>query len=292
MVELMTQLAPGEGYTRCALEPVQLMRSDRPLARMPVMYEPCICVIVQGRKRGFLGDDRFTYDARSYLVSTVPMLFLTETEASARQPLLGITLRINPAEVAELALALDESQRREALPRSMMCTPLDEAMSGALLRLLEMLRSPAEARLLGPGILREIYYRVLSGEQGPALRAALVQGGAFGKIAKALRRIHAEYPGNLDVGLLARDAGMSVPAFHVHFRNVTSTSPIQYLKSTRLHQARLLMVRGGITAAAAANQVGYESPSQFSREFKRLFGRTPTEEALEMKQTLALWTAP
>jgi AraC-like DNA-binding protein len=120
------------------------------------------------------------------------------------------------------------------------------------------------------------------------MRAALAHQGRFGRVAKALRRIHADYAQSLDVSRLAEEAGMSVPAFHVNFRTVTLTSPIQYIKSTRLHQARLLMIRDGLTAASASARVGYESPSQFSREFKRFFGRSPVDEARDMRASFAL----
>lgn len=292
LVSLIQRLAPDEGFTRTGLPNVQLMRASRPLARGPVLYEPCLCVVVQGRKRGFLDAHSFAFDADHYLVAAVPMLFVTETEATVSEPMLGITLRIDVLEVAELALTIDEQHTRPpTAPTGLVSTPLDDRLRDALLRLLQALQSPLEARLLTPGILREIYFHVLGGAQGAGLRAALTQGGPFGKIAKALRRIHAEYAGALDVGTLASDAGMSVAVFHAHFKAITATSPIQYLKSTRLHQARLLMVREGVTAASAANSVGYESASQFSREFKRFFGRSPTEEAQEMQEMLALRAA-
>ena len=118
-----------------------------------------------------------------------------------------------------------------------------------------------------------------------------MQGSHFDKIAKALRRIHGEYNNLLDVTSLAREAGMSVPAFHAHFKSITKNSPLQYIKNIRLHQARLMMIRNGITAAAASIEVGYESTSQFSREFKRMFGRTPIEEVMQMKSVLALQPA-
>jgi AraC-like DNA-binding protein len=120
------------------------------------------------------------------------------------------------------------------------------------------------------------------------MRAALAQRGRFGKITRALRKIHACYGEALDVELLAAEAGMSIPSFHSHFKAVTQTSPMQYLKSTRLHQARLLMVRNDMSAALASARVGYESASQFSREFKRLFGRSPAEEAERMKKNFAV----
>jgi AraC-like DNA-binding protein len=192
-------------------------------------------------------------------------------------------------QVVELALALDEHEKHvDAAPKPLVTTPLDARLGDALVRLLDALGSPLESKILAPAIVREIHLRVLTGEQGPALRAALTQRGQFGKIAKALRRIHAEYHAHLDVGTLANDAGMSVPAFHSHFKSVTTTSPIQYIKATRLHQARMLMAHDGVTAAAVAARVGYESPSQFSREFKRMFGRSPTDEAQHMKGVLTL----
>jgi AraC-like DNA-binding protein len=132
--------------------------------------------------------------------------------------------------------------------------------------------------VLGPSIMREIGYRVLTGEQGDAIRAALAQQHHFGRIAKTLRRIHANLEQDLDVETLAREAGMSLAAFHAQFKSVTATSPMQYVKAARLHQARLMMVQDGVSAGAAAARVGYASASQFSREFKRLFGRNPSEE--------------
>lgn len=287
MAALMDRLAPTEGFTFPGLDGVKLMRSNRSHPRSPVLYEPCICFIFQGRKIGYLGDMSFVYDAQHYLVLSVPLPFETETQASPEEPLLGVAIRLNLSVVAELLLALDEAGGfAENEPKGIYATPMDVTLSDAVCRLLHVLSSPIEARLLGPAILREIYFRVLAGPQGGAIRAALAHRSQFSKVAKALRRIHAEYHSDLDVAKLADEAGMSVPAFHATFKAVTATSPIQYVKTTRLHQARLLMVQDGISAAVAANRVGYESASQFSREFKRLFGRTPLEEARQMKHLL------
>ncbi|HNB26831.1 MAG TPA: AraC family transcriptional regulator, partial [Alphaproteobacteria bacterium] len=270
------------------LDGVRLMRANRSMPRRPVMYEPSICVVCQGRKRGFLGDEAFVYDAQHYLVLSVPLPFEGETEATPEEPFLGVSIRIDLAVAAELLLALDESGGTAApAPKGICATPLSDELSDAVLRLLNALTSPVEARLIGPAIVREIYFRVLTGEQGGAIRAGLTHQSQFGKIAKALRRIHTEFDGDLDVGSLAQEAGMSVPAFHVHFKAVTQNSPIQYVKATRLHKARLLMVQDGASAALAATRVGYESASQFSREFKRFFGRTPQEEAALMKAGLS-----
>jgi AraC-like DNA-binding protein len=287
MATLLAQLAPNEGFTLSALDDVKLMRANGPVARTPVLYEPCICIVVQGRKRAFLGDTTFAFDAQRYLVVSVPLPFETETEATPDEPLLGLAIRIDRTTLADLLVAIDGTPVQEA-PATMMTTPLDARIEAAVLRLLEALIAPLEARVLGPALVREICFHVLMGEQGGAMRAALTSQGHFGKIARALRRIHADYQATVDVPTLALEANMSVPAFHAHFKAVMQCSPIQYVKSARLHQARLLMVRSGVTAASASNLVGYESASQFSREFKRLFGRSPVAEAGFMKQMLAL----
>jgi AraC-like DNA-binding protein len=288
MVELMDRLMPHEGFSHLALNGVKLMRSNRSHPRSPVLYEPCIVIVCQGRKTGYLGDSAFVYDAQQFLVLSVPLPFESETTASLEEPLLAISIRLNLAVIAELLLALDDvGGYTEAQPKGINATPMDPALSDSVLRLLQALTSPIEAQVLGPSILREIFFRVLSGPQGGAIRAALAHQSQFGKIAKALRRIHTDYHGDLDVTKLADEAGMSVPAFHANFKAVTATSPIQYVKTTRLHKARLLMIQDGISAALASARVGYESASQFSREFKRFFGRTPLEEARVMKSLLS-----
>lgn len=289
MVALMKQLAPTEGYTQSLLDGVTFMRSDRPLTCTQAFYEPSIVIVIQGRKRGMHGGNVYVYDAQHYLVLSVPLPFNTETEASAAEPLLALALRIDPTTTAELAMGIDEIlPQGEAKAVTMYASRMDDKLEDATLRLLETLACPAEARLLAPSVFREITYRVLTGEQGGALRAALQHGGSFGRISKVLRRIHAQYDSSLDVATLAREANLSVPAFHAHFKAMTSTSPIQYIKAIRLHQARILMIRNGMSAAAASDQVGYESASQFSREFKRLFGRSPMEEARHLKEVLSL----
>jgi len=290
MVRLIDRLAPDQGLTKTVLDGVKLSRANHSYRKAPVLYEPCIVFIAQGRKRGFLGDDVFVYDEQHYLVLSVPLPFESETEATPEHPLLGISMRLDLALAAELVLALDQAGATSvAEPRGIFSTPIDAALGDAVLRLLQALDSPLDAAILGPSIQREICYRVLIGEQGGSIRAALLNQQHFGKVAKALRRIHADFRSGLDVETLAREANMSVAAFHAHFKSVTATSPIQYLKATRLHKARLLMLQDSHSAASASAAVGYESASQFSREFKRVFGRTPLEEVSYVRhQSLAL----
>jgi len=286
MVELMLRLAPEEGYTAAQLDGVTFMRSNRPLPVTPALYEPSIVIVIQGRKRGLHDGNLYVYDAQHYLVLALPLPFSIETEASAEEPMLGVALRVDPLLVAELVMDLDEPQPTR--PATLYSSPMDARLSDATLRLLEALADPDEVRLLGPSILREIVFRVLQGEQGSGLRATLAQHSHFGRIARVLQRIHRDYQESLDVPSLAEIASMSVPTFHVHFKAMTSRSPLQYLKAIRLHQARLLMIRNQMSAISAAQRVGYESPSQFNREFKRLFGRTPGDETRHFKMLLRL----
>ncbi|RDI96836.1 AraC family transcriptional regulator [Dyella solisilvae] len=290
MTALARGLAHHEGYNLTALPGVRILRSDRALARTPVLYDPGIVIVCQGRKRGYFGNQTYLYDQQHYLAVAVPVPFTMESDGTSEHPLLAIYMHLDFQMAAELMIQLDHhhaSVEKEA-PQSMMSSPMDVALQASVLRFLEALSQPLDAAILGPGLLREIYFRVLTGAQGTALRAALGMRGQFGKIGKALRRIHDAYAEPIHLAELAREADMSVPSFHSHFRAVTRTSPMQYVKSTRLHQGRLLMVRQGMTAEAAAYAVGYASASQFTREFKRLFGLPPVAEVRRMRANFAI----
>jgi AraC-like DNA-binding protein len=290
MVALLRELAPYEGYNLTALPSVRILRSDHALARTPVLYDPGIVIVCQGRKRGYFGDQLYLYDEHHYLAVSVPVPFCMETDATPEHPLLALYLHLDFTLAAELAVQLDREHlsAQAQAPKSMMSTPMDAAMQASVLRFLEAMHRPLEAAVLGPSLLRELYFRVLTGAQGNSMREALAMQGQFGKIGRALRLIHAGYAQPLDVTQLAEEAGISVPTFHSHFKMITQASPMQYVKSTRLHQARLLMVRQDLTAEAASHAVGYTSPSQFSREFKRLFSLTPVAETKRMRDGFAV----
>jgi AraC-like DNA-binding protein len=269
---------------------VRILRSDRALSRTPVLYDPGIVIVCQGCKRGYFGDQIYVYDEQHYLAVAVPVPFTMESDGTPEHPLLAIYMHLDFQMAADLMLQIAQHQSpiAEDAPLSMMSSPMDSALRTSLLRFLEAMSQPLDAAVLGPDLLRELYFRVLTGAQGAALRSALGMQGQFGKIGKALRHIHVAYAQPINLAQLASEADMSVPTFHSHFRSVTRTSPMQYLKSTRLHQARLLMVRQGMTAEAAGYAVGYESASQFNREFKRLFGLPPVAEVRRMRNNFAV----
>jgi AraC-like DNA-binding protein len=290
MISLLRALAPDEGYNLTALPSVRILRSDRALSRTPVLYDPGIVIVCQGRKRGYFGDELYLYDEHHYLAVSMPVPFTMETDATPERPLLALYLHLDFTLAGELAAQIDGKgmMAYSDAPKSMTSTPMDDAMQTSVLRFVEALNEPLEAAVLGPSLLRELYFRVLTGAQGHSMREALAMRGQFGRIGKSLRLIHAAYAQSLDVTMLADEAGMSVPSFHSHFKAITQVSPMQYVKSTRLHQARLLMLRENLTAEAAGHAVGYTSASQFTREFKRLFGLTPAAETRRMRASFAI----
>lgn len=289
MAQLIAEFAGNrEGFSPTPLKEVRLMRSSRSVPRTPVTYDPTIVIVAQGKKTGFLEDQSFVYDANNYLVLTIPLPFECETLGTPSEPLLALAISVTPASVAELLLEMESSPSPpSAPPRAVYASPLTPELAQAAIRLLESLKKSNDAAILGPQTIREIIYRVLCGEQGDALRALAAPHSNFGQITRVLRRMHSDFAGSLDVSQLAREAGMSVSTFHTHFKTITSSSPLQYLKNIRLHKARMLMVHEGENAGNAARRVGYESVSQFSREFKRFFNGTPGEVAEEMRALLS-----
>jgi AraC-like DNA-binding protein len=287
LAELIEALTLQDGEHRTPVEGVLLWRASAPIPRHPVVYRPRIVVVAQGCKRGYLGGQMYCYDPYQYLVLAVPLPFECETQAMPDEPLLAAAVDIDTTMLGEMLLEMDEDAPRVSVPRGIYSSPLTADLSDAVIRLMECLASPLDSRVLGRQLVREILYRVLRGEQGDALRALANRNDHFTQIARVLRFIHTDYAQPLTTNALARRAGMSVSVFHQNFKLVTETSPIQYIKQVRLHRARTLMAYDGHNAGTAANEVGYESQSQFGREFKRLFGVTPAQDAANLRSQLA-----
>jgi AraC-like DNA-binding protein len=287
LASLLADVAVLEGMQPTAIDGVQVLRRSEPILRAPMVYHPNIVIVGQGQKRAYLGDEVYTYDAFNYLVSSVPMPAECEADASPQEPILIVAIDIEPTMLGELILEMDElSLPVGPTPRGLSTTPMSDELIAAVIRLLEVLQSSLDSRILGRQMVREIAYRVLLGELGGSLRALASRDDHFSRIARVVKHIHVEHAKPLSVEELAKRAGMSIPAFHHHFKLMTASSPLQYLKRIRLDRAKRLMAHDGYNAATAARAVGYESPSQFSREFKRLFGVTPLEEAGQMRARL------
>ncbi len=279
LVELIAPLIERDGFTPSALSPVTLMATHTPHARTPLIYEPSLIVVAQGRKIGYLGDREIHYNPGQYLVQTLPLPFECETFASPEAPLLGVAIRLDPAMLSELVLETgsDTALLAREDPRPMASVAMTAGMHGAVARLLRTLHDPLDTRVMGTARVREVIFEALKGEQGAALRALVLNQGHYSRIVQVLSQMHAEFAEELSVERLARQANMSASTFHQHFKQITRTSPVQYMKRLRLIQARLLLSRDDHNVNRAATAVGYHSVSQFSRDYKRYFGATPMQ---------------
>lgn len=284
LVELAGRLAPRHGYNSTGLDNVRLLRTEAVLRDIPVLYRPGAVFVLQGRKQGLLEDEVYLYDEEHYLAVSVPVPFRMQSIASAERPLLAVYVEFDMRLAAEIASEVGE--RRVGKMRGLASSRMEPVIEDVVLRLLRALGDPVELAVLGAGILRELHYRVLVGPQGGAMIAALQQRGTSGRIMQSLARLRETYDSTLSVATLASEAGMSVPSYHVHFKALTGSTPMQYVKAMRLHEARLMIARQDRTIAEVAACVGYASPAQFSRDFKRHFRRTASEEARWVRQHL------
>ncbi len=243
---------------------------------------PNIVVVCGGEGRVRVGSHSLGLQSGEALIVCVPLELVVEPQSFVTDSLVVLAIHLDLTVVAEMLLALKEPRRTiDEVRRNVALSIRNEQIIQAVNRLLDLCTEPREVEILGPAVLREIHFRALTGECGNAVRGALGRNGRVAKIGRVLRRIHAEFHSQLSAETLAEEACMCLTAFHENFRAVTGSTPLQYLKSVRLHTARMLMLREGISAAAASSRVGYESPSQFSREFKREFGKTPAQVARE-----------
>jgi len=267
------------------LPDIRLLYGTEPHPRTPVMYQPGIIFLFSGNKTGYLNNRVFRYDANEYLLLTVPLPFECETFATPETPLAGIRINVDVQQLQTLLMDIgeDDEFRPAQCASGINSAVLSDEILCAIERLMDVLDKPLDTRILGKSIIREILYHVLMGPRGGAPLALVSRQTHFSLISRVLKRIENQYTENLTVDQLALDANMSVSAFHHNFKSVTSTSPLQYIKTFRLHKARMLIVHDGMKASAAAMRVGYESASQFSREFKRYFGVTPGEDAARMR---------
>ncbi len=288
LARLVGAQAVEDGLFDTAFPGLAVSRISAPMPRMHMTYQPSLCVVVQGQKCIYVGQEVHTYNPLNHLVVPLAMpLEMEVAQATHENPMLGLGLQLDLALISELLLTMDESvpsfPAKQKSPKAIFVSPTSSAIQDALIRLMELLAQPADLHILGPGITREIYYRLLQSEQGGNLRQ-LVQNGSNGhRIASLIRFLNQNYEQPLSIEEIASHAGMSHSSLHQKFRDVTEISPLQYLKRIRLHHARVAMVEKGLSAREAGYQVGYANPSQFSREFKRMFGVPPGQMAQSIR---------
>jgi AraC-like DNA-binding protein len=270
--ELRTTKVPG----------LSLFRREETSEPVTGMYEPSVCLIAQGAKKVLLGDDTYFYDASHYLLAGLHLPVVAQViEASREKPYLGLRLTFDYRDISQLMtegqLPAPQSQRTD---RGMATGEMTVALASAFLRLVNLLDEEQDIPILAPVIQREILYRMMVGEQGARLRQLAVAGTQSQQVARAVSWLKS----NLRVDQLAEMANMGTSTFHHHFRTMTALSPLQYQKQLRLQEARRLMLAERVDAASAAFQVGYESPSQFSREYSRLYGAPPLRDISALRQ--------
>ncbi len=277
--EVVAHQAPEGGIVECAVPGLKLARITQPFLRTPVMYGPSLCIVAQGQKKAYLGDQVVTYDPDNYLVCSLTLPVDSEVPvASPDQPFLGAILKVDPQILGHLLVQMDKHVQwpRNAPAATMTTAGFDPELREIFRRLILMNDNPLDLEVLAPGLVKEALYRVLQGPQGYVLRESVYRDSSTHRVAKVVRFIEENYRENLDIDALAQRAHMSSSALHHHFKRATQMSPLQFVKKLRLHQARALLLTG-LSAGETAFEVGYGSQSQFSREFRRLFGVPPNQ---------------
>lgn len=275
--------AQNPGVHGTGIKRLTLIRSDRPTDDLPTVYEASVCLIAQGAKTVSLAGQNFLYDASSYLIVSVDLPLVGRIlQASAEEPYLCCKIDIDPVMLTELVMQ-EPKEMAERLPGPLAVHPADDRLTDAACRLIDLLDQPEHAGTLAPFVEKEILYRLLHGPHGPALRRIAQSDSHLGRVGRAIAYIRENYRKAIRIEEVAGAAGMSPSSLHEHFKACTTLTPLEFQKRLRLESARSLMVSTGANAADAAFSVGYQSPSQFSREYRRLFSASPRMDAERLK---------
>jgi AraC-like DNA-binding protein len=279
----------ADGRHETAIPELKLYRFSHPTEPAPVLQEPAVYVVVQGRKQVTLGDETYVYDRSRYLAVAVDLPVVGNVfEASPEEPYLCLTLTVDPRELAALIVETGrQAPRDDHDGRALYLSPLRAPLLDGLLRLVRLLDAPEDIPVLAPLVLREVNYRLLQGEQLGRLAQMAIGDGRLRRVSGAIAWIREHFAEPLQVEALASRVHMSQSALHHHFKAATAMSPIQYQKRLRLQEARRLLLSGAPSADSVAYQVGYASASQFSREYARLFGRPPRRDAERVRDAAA-----
>lgn len=283
--ERLMRLAPETGKFVTALPDLTVFRFDGITKDDNCFYDPAIGLVLQGYKHTVIGSEAYQYGEYSCIVNGVDMPSLNNIlEASREKPFLGLSLRIDRALATELyAQTPPEAATGGASCNGVSIAEVDPDVLDAFLRLVELLDDPDELRILAPIVVREIHFRILIGPQGGCLRLITTQGSQTSQVAEAITWLRDNYRERVHIDQLAKRVNMATSTFHRHFKEVTSLSPLQFRKRLRLYEAQRLMLTGDKDATGASLEVGYESPTQFNREYKKLFGEPPHRDINRMR---------
>jgi AraC-like DNA-binding protein len=268
----------GNGFHQTGIDRLEFQRESAAPVCLHGVSTPIFAILLQGKKQALLGEETYSYGASQYLVVSVDLpVSGFVVEATPEQPFLGFKLDLDLRQLCDLITAQPKSSasKQENSVRGLFVSTADTTLLDCALRLTKLLDTPQDIPILAPLIIHEIYYRLLMGEQGEAVRQIATSGSKMQRIAEVIQVIKTDLTRSMRVEDLAERANMSASSFHHHFKTVTSMSPLQYQKQLRLLEARRLMLAEDSDATNAAYRVGYESTSQFSREYSRMFGAPP-----------------
>lgn len=285
LAALLARRTDSDGGHSTAIPALQLWRFSNPTEPVPVMQQSAVYVVVQGRKQVTVGDESYFYDPSQYLAVSLELPAVGRVlEATPDKPYLCLSLTVDARELAALIVETGRpTPRDDHNGRALFVSPMHSPLLNAFLRLVQLLDAPHDLPVLAPLILRELHYRLLQGEQQTRLAESAIGDGRLRRVSGAIAWIKQHYAEPLQVDTLAKLANMSASALHAHFKAVTAMSPIQYQKQLRLQEARRRLLAESSSAESVAYEVGYASPSQFSREYVRLFGQPPRRDAERMR---------
>lgn len=281
LASIVTQFAPNEGVNETRIPGLECIRFSQIGERLPTVYSPCVCFIVQGQKRVLLRNEVYQYKPGEFLAVSVDVPVIGEViEGSRESPYLGLKISLEQAALAELVAIADLSVvDAHTSNRAVFIGQSNDKLSDCIRRLTELLLVPDEISVLAPLLQRELYFRLLTSPHAQSIAKLAQMGSHLQRIAQAIRVLRSRYNQAMRVEQLANQVGMSVSSFHAHFKSVTTMSPLQFQKQLRLTEARQILLSEQCEVESVAYRVGYESPSQFNREYVRAFGVTPRRDA-------------
>jgi AraC-like DNA-binding protein len=290
LTKLIHRFSPQEGLGQEILPGVRCIKVSETHRREKNQWSACLAIIAQGEKEIVLDRKVYRLGEAHYTAAPIHLPVISRVAVATKEkPFLGILVNFDPLVLNEVVSQFEKVPTKENLefPRPILVGKANEKMLEAFVRLAKLFGSPEEARVLGPLIVKEIFYHFLKGPDGPALRQFLRSGSKTHKISGAIHALRSELNEEINVAALAKNANMSRSAFFKAFKEVTTMSPIQYQKRLRLLEAKRLMIEQGETAEGSAFAVGYKSASQFSREYSRMFGSSPSRNVTKQSDRLS-----
>ena len=294
LAELIERYTPEDGVHQTAISRLVLIRVSHPTEPLHTLHKPALCILAQGKKQVFVGNEMVVYDRNEYLIVAVSLPVVGQViEAEPSSPYLCLRLDFDPALLGEVMTDLNfDTAPDQKVGSGLMLSPATPELLGAAVRLTELLFSPQDSGYLAPLAERELLYRLFTGNQASKMQEIAHADSHLQRINRAISWLKEHYREPFRIDDLAATARMSPSALHKHFKAATSLSPLQYQKRLRLQEARRLMVSSAAGATDAGLSVGYDNPSQFSREYRRLFGEPPRRDAVKLRASNTQHEAP